>query len=168
VDEPAPAAPSSGAADPDAPASRLVLPAAAHSAIARHAEGAYPEEACGILVGRFAEAPDGGRSGARVERALPAENVHSDRRRRYAIAPEALLAAQRRAREEGCELVGYYHSHPDHPPRPSATDRSDAWPGVSYLIVAVAAGRAGEARSWRWDAEAGRFVEEAVEVVPRR
>ena len=103
---------------------------------------------------------------------LPAENVHPDRRRRYALAPEALLAAQKAARAEGLDLVGYYHSHPDHPPRPSAADRRDAWPGVSYLIVAVAGGAAGEARSWRLGAGAGGggdgeggggFVEEIIE-----
>jgi proteasome lid subunit RPN8/RPN11 len=134
------------------------------SAIVRHAEAAYPEEACGILVGRFATGAGGERAGARVERAVPAENVHEDRRRRFAIAPEVLLAAQKAARAEGLDLVGYSHSHPDHPAEPSETDRADAWPGVSYLIVPVAAGAAGEARSWRLAPETGVFGEERVVV----
>jgi len=81
------------------------------------------------------------------------------------MAPETVLATLRRARERGFELVGYYHSHPDHPAEPSATDRESAWPGVSYLIVPVAAGEAGRARSWRLAADRSGFVEETVIVV---
>jgi proteasome lid subunit RPN8/RPN11 len=142
----------------------MIMPGELLTAVLRHAEAAYPEECCGILVGeRAAVRPDGG-GDSRVVRALPAENVHQDRRRRFAIAPEDLLAAQRAARAEGLDLVGYYHSHPDHPPRPSAADRRDAWPGVSYLIVAVGGGAAGEARSWRLDPGDGAFVEEVLDL----
>ena len=142
----------------------MIVPREVLTAVVRHAEAAYPEEGCGILVGKFAAASADGREGVRVVRALAADNVAADRRRRFAIAPEVLLAAQKGARAEGLDLIGYYHSHPDHPARPSAADRRDAWPGVSYLIVPVAAGAAGEARSWRLAPETGEISEERVVV----
>lgn len=141
---------------------RLELPAAALAAASAHAERAYPEECCGVLVGR--PSPDG--AGSVVVRAVAADNQHGDeRRRRYTIAPEAILHADRAARAEGLAIVGYYHSHPDHPAVPSAFDREKAWPGVSYLIVPVEDGRAGPPRSWRLDGENGEFEEEGVTVI---
>jgi len=147
----------------------LEIPAAALAAAAAHAEAAYPEECCGILVGRplvgAAGAGEGGavHPGAAVARAVAADNERdAERRSRYTIAPEAVLAADRAARAEGLAIVGYYHSHPDRPAEPSAFDREHAWPGVSYLIVPVAAGRAGAARSWRLAAGRAGFVEQAV------
>lgn len=143
-------------------AGKLLVAPEILAAIARQAEAAYPEECCGILVGRFQQGEGGGRAGARVVRAVAADNVHADRRRRFAIAPEVLLREQKAARAEGLELVGYYHSHPDHSAEPSDADRRDAWPGVSYLIVAVAGGAAGEARSWRLDPRTGEVGEEEI------
>ena len=102
-----------------------------------------------------------------VARAVAAENERAEeqageRGRRYLIGPEAVLRADRAARAEGLGIVGYYHSHPDHPAVPSAFDREHAWAGVSYLIVPVTAGKAGPARSWRLAGAEGDFVEEAV------
>lgn len=95
-----------------------------------------------------------------VTRVVAEKNVHpGDRRRRYSIAPERLLAAQKRARAEGLEVVGYYHSHPDSAARPSATDLRDAWPHLSYLILS---GTDGHLRSWRLDSERKEFREETV------
>lgn len=139
----------------------LEIPAAVLAAAAAHGERAYPEECCGLLLGR----PLPGGSGSAVVRAVAADNEHGEeRRRRYTIGPETVLHADRVARAEGLEIVGYYHSHPDHPAAPSAFDREHAWPGVSYLIVPVAARRAGAARSWRLAGDRGGFDEEAVAV----
>ncbi len=125
--------------------------------VARHAAESYPEECCGFLVGIC----DVG--GVRVLAVWRAENESSgDRRLRFSIAPERVLAALRRARARGFELVGYYHSHPDHPAEPSPTDRESAWPGMSYLIVPVVAGVAGAARSWRLLADRSGFLEETL------
>ena len=81
----------------------------------------------------------------------------------YDLDPRTLLAGHRRAREEGREVVGYYHSHPDAPAAPSRRDREAALPLARYLIVPVAAGAAGEARCFRL-ADGGVMVEEALEV----
>ncbi len=153
----------------DEGADRLEVPAAALAAVAAHAETAYPEECCGILLGRPLAGADGAGEGgavgcgAAVAQAVAAVNEHAaERRRRYTIGAEAVLRADRAARAEGLAIVGYYHSHPDRPAEPSGFDREHAWPGVSYLIVPVAAGRAGAARSWRLAGDRGGFVEQAV------
>ena len=133
----------------------LKLPAALAAELLAHAERAYPEECCGVLLGRA-------RGDAReVVEARACANARAGRRDRYAIAPEELIAAQRAARERGLELLGFYHSHPDHPLEPSATDRAEAyWEGCSYVIVSVAGGQAGELRSFRLSG--GELVAEKV------
>jgi len=127
-------------------------------AIDRHGEESYPEECCGFLTGRV----DG--ETTIVERLLPVENQREDsRHNRYLIEPEIVLEAHKEARRQGLDVVGYYHSHPDHPSRPSDFDRDHAWPGLSYLIVSVQKGRAADARSWRLADERDRFDEETIE-----
>lgn len=149
-------------------------------AVERHAAVAYPEECCGVLMGRLSGAgvrgdgePDGVTSSSQVVpervqvlRVLPARNDETDRpSSRYTISPETVLAARREAQSLGLDVVGYYHSHPDRPAEPSPTDLESAWTGVSYLIVSVEGGQAVETRSWRLRGEGERFVEEAVEPV---
>lgn len=140
--------------------SRLVLLPRHLFTIQRHAQIAYPEECCGILMGRALR----GREGVFVERVLSVPNGHTeDRSRRFAIAPETLLAAQKEARGIGLEIVGYYHSHPDQPARPSEHDREHAWPGLSYLIVSVNGREVAETRSWRLADDRSQFEEEGVD-----
>jgi len=86
------------------------------------------------------------------------------RHNRYLIAPEQFLFADRAARGAGLDVIGFFHSHPDHPARPSAFDLEHAWPYYSYLIVGVTRGQAGEGRSWRLAEDRSRFEEETVEV----
>ncbi len=126
-----------------------------------HLGRAYPEEGCGVLLGR-----DG--AGAReVERVMASENRRGDSRgNRYLIAPEQFLKAERAARAAGLEVIGFFHSHPDHPARPSAFDLENAWPYYSYLIVSVEQGAAKEARSWRLAEDRSRFEEEPLELLP--
>lgn len=127
----------------------------AWQAIAAHARRAAPEEACGILVGRRE------RGGAVVLRAEPCANVHpGDRTRHFLIDPERQLAVQRQARQEGLEIVGFYHSHPAGGTRPSAEDAALAHPGMVMLIAALEGPAVAEARAWRF-AEGG-FVEMAL------
>lgn len=128
-------------------------------AVRAHARAAYPEECCGLLVGEPRPA------GARVREVVRAANLHPEPRRRYDVDPRALLAGHRRARELGREVVGYYHSHPDSPARPSWHDTAAALPGASYLIVRVDAGEPGEVRSFRAARAGAGLVEERVEVV---
>ena len=137
---------------------RLLIAPDHLQAIGRHGEATYPEECCGFLIGRSnAETTV-------VERLLPVDNERQDsRHNRFVINPETVLAAHKEARAAGADVVGYYHSHPDHPSRPSDFDREHAWPGLSYLIVSVQQGRAADARSWRLTDDRDRFDEETLE-----
>lgn len=100
------------------------------------AEVAYPEEFCAILVGTR----DGNNS--RLKRVLPTPNAHEHPRRAYAIAPAAVILAQRKSRDEDLQILGFVHSHPDHAAMPSKTDLDQAlWLGCVYGIVSVRAGK---------------------------
>jgi proteasome lid subunit RPN8/RPN11 len=116
---------------------------------------ACPRESCGLLIGRR----DGGRVDVVEVRA--ARNLNDARPNdRYELDPVDQLAAEEEARRLGLEVVGVWHSHPDHPALPSETDRAHAWSGWSYVIVSVAGGKAREVRSWRLVVD--RFVEEEL------
>lgn len=125
------------------------IPPAEYQALRRHGEEAYPHESCGVLVG-FASGDD-----RLVAAAVPCRNLRADSpRNRYHIDPRDLLRIEREVQAQGKEVVGFYHSHPDHPALPSATDLAEAhWVGCSYVITRVAAGRAEETRSFLLDGE---------------
>lgn len=126
-------------------------------AIGRHGEADYPEECCGVLLGTV----DGDRR--RVTRAAPLPNARPDeRRRRFLVTAEDYRAAERDAEARGLTLIGFYHSHPDHPARPSAYDLEHALPWHAYLVLAVEAGRAGECTAWVLAADRSRFEPEAL------
>lgn len=121
------------------------LPAARLGEIAAHLEAAYPYEGCGILIGRM-------ENGHKiVTEVLPTGNAREEdaQHNRYIIPPEELLQGELRAEELGLEVVGYFHSHPDHPEWPSEFDRQNGWPGYSYLITAVQGGQATGTRAWQ-------------------
>lgn len=107
---------------------RLTLAAAVAQAVRRHGEEAYPHECCGALVGRD------GVASAVV--ALP-NATEEEPERRFLVQAADYQAAERRATELGGGLLGFYHSHPDHPARPSEFDLEHAWPTFAYVIVAV-------------------------------
>ena len=110
--------------------------------IRRHGEAAYPAECCGALVGRLeVEAKE-------VVRLAPAVNRRTDDPHRYLIAPDDLRRLEAEVRAAGLDIVGYYHSHPDHPAAPSAFDADHAWPWYSYVIVRIDQGRGAELASW--------------------
>ena len=126
-----------------------------------HLREAYPEEGCGVMLGRdSADARD-------VVEVIPFENQREDSRaNRYLIAPEQFLAADREARARGLDVIGFFHSHPDHPAQPSAFDLEHAWPYYSYLIVSVERGRAVDTRAWRLLEDRSRFEPETLELKP--
>ena len=127
-------------------------------AIRAHGQETYPEECCGFLLGEMK--PDGNHVTAlqRVE-----NRREENRERRYTITPADYQAADRAARKQGVDIVGIYHSHPDHPARPSATDLADAtFPGYTYVIVSVQQGRAADLTAWSLASDRSRFEDEPV------
>ena len=137
----------------------LVLPARESERIRLHLCRAYPDEGCGVLLGR-----DGG-AAREVVGTIALENRREEsRHNRYLIAPEQFLAADRAARAAGLDVIGFFHSHPDHPARPSTFDLQHAWPYYSYMIVNITRGEAGDLRSWRLVEDRSQFEEERVEV----
>jgi proteasome lid subunit RPN8/RPN11 len=119
------------------------LPPVIEAELCRHCEEEYPREACGALIGTG----DGQNEPWRVEEIRPAPNAHGgDHRRRYLIPPEFQLQAEKYARETGRDVVGFYHSHPDHKADPSEYDRTHAWAGYLYLICSVRDRKSAELR----------------------
>lgn len=130
------------------------IPAPTLAAIRREAEQGYPREVCGFLLGppAAADAP------VRVEAIRSAANTRGDEARtRYEIDPGTYRVVEAEADRTGREILGFYHSHPDAPARPSEYDREHAWPRVAYLIVAVDGGRADRTTAWRLAEDRGRF-----------
>jgi len=127
-----------------------------------HGQATYPEECCGFLLG-YATA-----EGNHVVAASPVENRRvENRERRYAITPPDYLAADRLARRQGLDIVGFYHSHPDHPARPSATDLAEAtFPGYTYVIVSIRDGQPAELTAWSLAPDRSQFETEAIDILP--
>jgi len=100
---------------------------------------------------------------------VPLANQRTDSaRNRYLIDPESFRRAQEKLERDGLEVLGVYHSHPDHPPAPSAFDREHAWPWLSYVIVGVERGRAGELKSWVLKEDRGSFDQEPITTEERK
>ena len=123
-----------------------------------HLEGGYPNEACGALLGRVNAAD------REVAEFRGMRNVITDRPwDRYALDPLEQLRVQKDAESRGLEIIGFAHSHPDHPPIPSRFDAEHAWSFYSYLVASVQNGMLRVARSWRLD-DAKAFQEESLEI----
>ncbi len=133
--------------------------------IRAHARLTYPDECCGFLISR-ADPP--GTTGPRtVVEIEPAENgFDGERRRRFAIRPQELLAAEHRWEPSGYVIAGFYHSHPDHPARPSAFDQDHAWPWYTYVVVSVTASDTPASGAFELDEDSRRFHEVGLEVGP--
>lgn len=120
----------------------LHLPADQLARVHAHAEEGFPHEVVGILAGD--------RATNRVAAVATLRNERSDSaHNRYRVSGLLLQRAERALEAEGHEILGYYHSHPDHPARYSDHDRDHAWPNMSYVIVSVVAGRVADTLSWR-------------------
>jgi len=121
--------------------------------IRAHGGRTYPEECCGALVGR----------NGFVEALEPIDNASTgERRRRFFIGPDDYRRSEAAAEAAGLDLLGFYHSHPDHPAEPSAFDRDHAWPNFSYVIASIGHGQAGAIRSWRLRSDRSGFTEETI------
>jgi proteasome lid subunit RPN8/RPN11 len=128
--------------------------------IHQHGEQAYPEEGAGLLLGEI-------KAGNQlVSEILALTNVREAgaRHNRYQLSPQDYLKGEEQAERLGLEMLGVFHSHPDHPNRPSEFDRQWAWPNFSYLITSVLQGKAVESRSWRLSEDRAYFSEETIEI----
>jgi proteasome lid subunit RPN8/RPN11 len=142
------------------------------AAIRAHARSAYPEECCGLLLAASAipaPAPAGSPAGAdaavEILDTVPAQNLaHANRAVRFNLDPRAYIHADHEARQRGLVVVGCYHSHPDHPAIPSATDASLAWDNFLYLILPVTSAAVFPPRAWQHADHA--FAEIPVRVPP--
>ena len=141
----------------DAPLPLVLSPDFARR-IEREGSAAYPNECCGIMYGR-----DG--DGRRIVEQLEAvENAFdaAERYHRFTITPQTLMRAERTAGATGRIVLGFYHSHPDHPARPSEYDREHAWPFYSYVIVSIAKGEPLDMTSWVLDEQTETFKRQEI------
>jgi proteasome lid subunit RPN8/RPN11 len=127
--------------------------------IAAHGERDYPYECCGLLLGRFAE-----QGNKVVVETHPISNAREEtaKRNRFLIRPDELLRGEKYAAARELDVIGFYHSHPDHPAVPSRYDLEHAWPLYSYIVVAVHDGVKKDFRSWEMEPDRTRFTEELI------
>jgi proteasome lid subunit RPN8/RPN11 len=136
-----------------------------------HGAETYPHECCGALLGREANAAPGVLTGGELQahrdvvELFPLVNRRDDSpRNRFSVTSEDVRDAEKAASGKDLEVIGWYHSHPDHPAKPSDYDRDHAWPWYSYVIVSVANGKPQEMTSWRLCDDRSQFVSEDVAV----
>src|SRR5712671_5111338 len=147
----------------------LKLSQSDYLSLRQHGEETYPYECCGVLLGHFDD--NGAESVSKsVSRIARCGNTRADSpHNRYQIDPRELIRIQREGRERGEDIVGFYHSHPDHPARWSTTDLADAhWFGCSYVITGIEKGKAAVTNSFQLDGtdeDNKNFVDESAVVV---
>jgi proteasome lid subunit RPN8/RPN11 len=126
--------------------------------IRAHGAETYPHECCGALLGRDKEPRE-------IAGLFPLINRRDDSpRNRFSVTAQDVLDAEKAARQQGLDVVGWYHSHPDHPARPSEYDREHAWPWYSYIIVSVAQGQPQDMTSWRLNDNRDQFSPEGIQI----
>jgi proteasome lid subunit RPN8/RPN11 len=135
--------------------------------IRQHGAETYPHECCGALLGRDSEIRSE-TSGREVLGLHALVNRRDDSpRNRFSVTSDDVRDAEKVAREQDLDVIGWYHSHPDHPARPSEFDREHAWPWYSYIIVSVHNGAPRDMTSWRLNDDRAEFSSEALEVRQR-
>ena len=124
-----------------------------------HTEASYPNECCGLMVGTMS-------GHTRVVHTFrKCKNLNTERARdRYEMDPLDMLHTEREFENSGWDIVGIYHSHPDHPSRPSQTDTDRAWPDYSYVIISVLKGTVASANSWVLNETERQFYEEPLAI----
>ena len=126
--------------------------------IRAHGAETYPHECCGALLGKDSEPRE-------ILGLFPLINRRDDSpRNRFSVSTADVVEAEKTARQQGLDVVGWYHSHPDHPARPSQYDRDHAWPWYSYIIVCVAEGKPQDMTSWRLNDDREQFSPEGIEI----
>lgn len=127
-------------------------------AIRAHGAREFPSECCGALLGDVED-------GVKIVRELrPLANVHEDgHERRYLVSPDAMFALMQEERRTGRKILGFYHSHPNHPARPSDYDRDWAQPWYTYIIVSVMDGAPADMTAWQLQEDRNAFTSETIE-----
>ena len=135
----------------------LVLPTHIRQQIEQEGIAAYPDECCGILLG--IEEPGAQMTRRVVDRIIPVTNAfdEAEQYHRFSIDPKSLMQAEREAGRTGKLVLGFYHSHPDEPARPSEYDRTHAWEFYSYVIVSIKEGKPADLTAWMLTAPGGGF-----------
>ena len=144
--------------------------------IETHAQQPYPEESCGLLIGtiegdhpRVIEVRETDNNWTPemiegFENGRSSQHQHLSRKNRFSIDPSVLLQVQKEIRDRNWNIIGVYHSHPDHPAIPSACDREIAWPDYSYIIASLRNGKVTEIKSWKLQ-ENKQFAAEKIIIV---
>ena len=154
-----------------ATAAKLKMSTEIAEKIRQHGADTYPHECCGALLGR--DEVDGNSTTAggvqvpirEILALFPLVNRRDDSpHNRFSVTAEDVRDAEKAAREKKLDLVGWYHSHPDHPARPSQYDREHAWPWYSYVIVSVAGGKPVEMTSWRLNDDRSEYSSEEIAI----
>jgi proteasome lid subunit RPN8/RPN11 len=131
-----------------------------YRAICSHGEETYNEECCGAVLGYNKD------YGREIREIMKFKNEKdANRQNRYLISSSEYLTAEKTAKEKNLELIGFYHSHPDHPAVPSKFDTDHAFPWFVYLIVSVEKGKAGDLRGWLLEENREKFNEEILEKI---
>lgn len=128
-----------------------------HQQIENHAKAGYPSEVVGILAGSKKE--------NRVQLVQTLENERADTNNRYKVSGLTLYRATQALEAQGYDILGYYHSHPDHPSQYSDYDRDHALPNLSYVIISINQGNAGQIQSWRLSEDRSHMTEETLEIL---
>lgn len=128
--------------------------------IRKHGEQEYPNECCGLLIGRFSDT--GFKTVIEMQPIRNARETNA-KHNRFLIRPEDLMRGERYARSKELDVIGFYHSHPDHPAIPSQYDLEHAWPVYSYIVLAVHGGQSQDLRSWELQPDREAFEEEEIQ-----
>jgi proteasome lid subunit RPN8/RPN11 len=140
----------------------LILTAEQATQIESEGVAAYPNECCGAMLGK--DTTEGSHVRRTVHRLEKLTNSFTtdEQYHRFSLDPRELMQLDKRAGEAGLAVLGFYHSHPDHPARPSETDRQNAWPFYSYVIVAIEKRQAVDLTSWQLDESSEQFKPEQI------
>ena len=128
--------------------------------IKQYGEVSYPNESCGLLIGKQQN------GFKKIYSIFPAENAREEEKQyhRFLITPQTFLEAQKFAEKQNSEIIGFYHSHPDSEAEPSAYDKEHAWPWYSYMIVSVKKNSAERITSWILAEDRSKFDEEEIKI----
>jgi proteasome lid subunit RPN8/RPN11 len=144
---------------------KLCISAELAEKIFKHGVDAYPHECCGALLGRDTNSGDLPSRPREIFDLFPLINRREDSpQNRFSVTPRDVMDADRAAQSRGLDIIGWYHSHPDHPAKPSEYDREHAWPWYSYIIVSVHQGVPQDMTSWQLKEDRTGYAEEIIEI----